>query len=171
MIDLGNRIASSEERDFYVWINPQDFFVQASIKSSGQFTSAELIDPDHTLPFVRDTEHGGLVSPFMKNVTHNYGVEFNLEHRRAAEFIDYPCRMVATFLFLDEETAQQYSDRNPDHVGNRLLQRVKSVGDYVYSVHDSSWIDYLRIPHFWTTEKLRPLLEITGRAFRQKITY
>ena len=154
MTDIGNLIASPEERDFHVWINPQDFFVQASIKTRGQFSSAELINPEHTLPFVRDNEHGGLVSPFMKNVTQNYGVEFNLEQRRLAEFIDYPCRMVATFLFLDEETARRYADRNPVHVDNRLLQKVKTVGDYVYSIHDSSWIDYLRIPHFWTTERV-----------------
>ena len=153
----GNLISSSELRDFYVWVNPQNFLLQANLSATGRFSSAELINPEHTLPFVRDLEFGGLVTPFMQNVTHNYGVEFNLEQRRLAEFGSYPSRMAAVYLFYDEDIAQQYADRNPDHVGDRRLQRVHSVGDYQYSVHDSSWIDYLRIPNFLGPEGIETL--------------
>ena len=73
---------------------------------------------------------------------------------RRGDFGQYPCRLTAIFLFDAESTAREYANRHPKHVGSRVLQRVRTVGAYVYSWHDSSWIDYLRIPHFWRPERV-----------------
>ena len=151
---IPNLVVSDEQRDFLVWVDPQTFLVQANVTATGQFSSAELIDPEQTLPFVRNDRFGGLVTPFLQNVTHSYGVEFNLEMMRRQEFSPYPSRLVAVFLFDGEVAARNYADRHPEHVGSRVLQRLRTVGGYKYSSHDSSWIDYLRIPHFWQPERV-----------------
>ena len=151
---IPNLIVSDAPLDFFVWVDPHTFLVQANITASGRFSSAELIDPEETLPFVKNDKFGGLVTPFLQNVTHNYGVEFSLEMTRRREFPRYPCRLVAVFLFDSEATARKYAALHPEHVGSRVLQKVKTVGGYTYSIHDSSWIDYLRIPHFWRKERV-----------------
>ena len=164
-----NLVASNEQRDFFVWVNPQTFLIRANVTATGQFSSAELIDPDESLPFVRNDKFGGLVTPFLQNVTHNYGVEFNLEMTRRREFPRYPCRLMAVYLLDDKAAARKYADRHPEHVGNRVLQKVKTVGGYTYSMHDSGWIDYLRIPHFWRPERVEAVCRDywTGRQVRQ----
>ena len=149
-----NLVVTDEQRDFFVWVDPRTFLVQANVAATGRFSSAELIDPQETLPFVRNGKFGGFVTPFLQGVTHSYGVEFSLELTRRREFPRYSCRLMAVFLFDGEGDAQKYSDRHPEHVGNRVLQKVKTVGGYTYSLHDSSWIDYLRIPHFWRPERV-----------------
>ena len=121
--------------------------------ATGQFSSAELMDSEETLPFVRNDKFGGLVTPFLQNVTHIFGVEFNLEMSRRREFPRYPCRLMAIYLFDSKDIARMYADRHPEHVGSRVLQKVNTVGGYTSSTHDSSWIDYLRIPHFWRPER------------------
>lgn len=152
-----NLVVGDEPRDFFVWVDPQSFLVQANVTATGQFSSAELIDPEETLPFVRNDKHGGLVTPFLQSVTHNYGVEVNLEMARRREFPRYPCRLVAIFLFDNEVAARKYADRHPEHVGSRVLQKVRTVGEYTCSFHDMSWIDYLRIPHFWRPERFEAI--------------
>ena len=149
-----NLIVSDEQRDFFVWVDPQTFLVQANVTATGQFTSAELIDPEETLPFIRNDRFGGLLTPFLQNVSHSYGVEVNLEMTRRREFSRYTSSLVAVFLFDKETTARKYADLHPEHVRSRALQKVKAVGGYTYSVHDASWIDYLRIPHFWRPERV-----------------
>jgi hypothetical protein len=149
-----NLMVGDEQRDFFVWVDPQAFLVQANVYSTGQFSSAELIDPNETLPFLRNEKFGGIMTPFLRSITHDYNVEFNLEMSRRRDYSAYPCRLISIFLFDSESTAQKYGERHPEHVDSRVLQRVKTVGRYTYSWHDSSWIDYLRIPHFGMSERI-----------------
>ena len=161
-----NLFVGDEQLDFFVWVDPRSFLVQANVTAGGQFSSAELVDPEETLPFVRNEKFGGLLTPFLQSVTHNYRVEFNLEMTRRGEFARYPSRLVAVFLFHSEATASRYADRHPEHVGSRVLQQVKSVGEYIYSIHDASWVDYFRIPHFWRSERVEAVSRDywTGRS-------
>ena len=149
-----NLVRGSDPRDFCLWVDPRAFLVQANVTATGQFSSAELIDEQETLPFVRNPKYGGLVTPFVQSVTQPYGAEYNLEIIRRQEYQDYPSRLCAVFLFADEPTANRYATRHSQHVGGRVLQSVKTVGPYSYSVHDSSWVDYMRIPHFWRPQRM-----------------
>ena len=80
-----NLFVTDEQRDFFVWVDPRAFMVQANVTATGQFSSAELIDVQETLPFVRNDKFGGFVTPFLQSVTHSYAVEFNLETAGAAK--------------------------------------------------------------------------------------
>jgi hypothetical protein len=51
------------------------------------------------------------------------------------------------FLLESEDEANNYTIKHPKHVGDRILKRVKTVGPYTYSIHDSSWVNFLRLPH------------------------
>ena len=62
-----NLVVSDEQRDFFVWVNPQTFLVQANVHATGQFSSADLINPDETLPFLRNDKFGGRVTPFLQS--------------------------------------------------------------------------------------------------------
>lgn len=150
---LGSLVEGDAPLDFYVWVDPRTFLVRANVTATGRFASGKNIEPAETLPFEKNAKFGGFVTPFLQNVTHNYGVEYNLEVRRRLEFKSLPSRMQALFLFSSTAIAWAYARSHRDHVGGRTLQRVRTVGPYRYSAHDSGWIDYMRIPHFWTAER------------------
>ena len=48
-------------------------------------------------------------------------------------------------LYETEEEANKYYERNPSHVKGRELKHVRTVGEYKYSRHDSSWVNFLRL--------------------------
>lgn len=149
--DLNLR-SGSEERDFHVWIDPRNPVLANNVRV-GIFTSniashngvdyIPLSTPENLLPFVENpqpTQFTWSISPFVENVIHNYRVEHNFEVMRMRRFSQYPSRLQALFLFETESEAYRYRERVPD----RILKRVKTVGDYGYSLHDLSWIDFAR---------------------------
>lgn len=74
--------------------------------------------------------------------------EYNLEMGRTFyKFTDYPSRLNAIYLFDQEEEAHKYKERHMTHVGDRILKKARSVTPCVYSKHDSSWVDFVRLPH------------------------
>lgn len=146
MINGRNLFTGDTARDFWVWVNPENWLVHHQISFVGCFVSAGKIGRGiSNLPFLPNPEFTGDVSPFSIGVTHHYTVEYNFEINREFYFPDYPSRLNAIYLFKSEAEAIEYRNRNMGHVGNRLLKRACSVGQYVYSTHDSSWVDFLRL--------------------------
>jgi hypothetical protein len=87
------------------------------------------------------------ISPFSLGLIRPYLAEYHLETARAARFQSYPSRLSAMYLLGSKEDAEKYRDYNMSHVGNRELMRVATIGNYLVSEHDSSWIEFLRLGH------------------------
>ncbi|WP_297810233.1 hypothetical protein [uncultured Methylophaga sp.] len=142
-----NLIIGDSTVDFWVWVNPSSWHVQHQL-SVGSFVSAGSIGRgDSNLPFIPNPKFTGDVSPFSVGVTHHYSAEYNFEINREHYFPDYPSRLNAIYLLRSESEAQKYKERHMGHVGNRVLKKVFTVGQYAYSIHDSSWVDFLRLNH------------------------
>lgn len=154
---MSNWHIGTEEKDFFVWVNPKTFSIKHQIGLVGSFTSVSPnLDNLFALPpfngnnlmFIPNPSfNNGMISPFQNNLIRNYRVEYNLELARKSAFESYPPRLEALYLLETREDAQKYFDEHVSHVGNRILKRVKSVGSYTYSKHDSSWIDFCRLEH------------------------
>ena len=98
--------------------------------------------------FIPNPDFGGDITPFQHGVMREYMAEYNLEMGRTFyTFTDYPSRLNAIYLFDQEEEAHKYKARHMTHVGDRILKKARSVTPCVYSKHDSSWVDFLRLPH------------------------
>ena len=144
---MNNIYISEEIVDFYVWINPKNWLVCHQIEFTGGFTSGGLVQRKSNLMFVPNHDFQADITPFQLNIMREYISEYNLEISREANFVNYPSRLNAIFLFDCEEEAYKYKDRNMYHVGDRILKKVHSVGRCVFSKHDSSWVDFLRMLH------------------------
>lgn len=135
-------------KDFFVWVDPNNFLVQHQIKNTGGFTSGGIIGCRKTnLMFIPNPDFKYDITPFHLNLMGKYIVEYNLELSRIGAFQSYPSRLNAIFLFSSENAAQKYGERHQSHVLGRLLLRVKSCDSFIYSEHDSSWIDFMRLGH------------------------
>jgi hypothetical protein len=77
----------------------------------------------------------------------NYFAEYHLEYHRQRLFREFPSRLHALLLFATRIDAENFRDKYPARVFGKQLVRARSRGAYVVSFHDSSWLDYLRLPH------------------------
>jgi len=147
---MANIFEDCVERIFYCWVD-HDLFIANHNYTIGSFTSSNF-DPakndDHVM-FIPNENFSQVISPFQMRLLNNYMAEYNLELSRRQYFKHYPSRLVAIFLFDSESEANVYRDRNFDHVGKRILRKAKTVNRYVYSKHDSSWVDFFRL---WGTK-------------------
>lgn len=136
-------------KDFWVWVNPSSWLVRHQISLMGCFISAGSVGRGQSnLPFIPNPKFKGDVSPFSVGVTHDYTAEYNFEINREHYFPEYPSRLNAIYLLMSEAEAMVYQERHMGHVGGRVLKKVHSVGpSYAYSMHDSSWVDFLRLNH------------------------
>ena len=145
---MENLFTNTEPVDFWVWVNPNDWLVQHQISVVGGFSSGGLV-PDEkksNLMFIPNPDFAGDITPFQHGVMREYMAEYNLEMgREFYNFKHYPSRLNAIYLFDNELDAVKYKERHMNHVGNRILKKAKSVTPCVYSKHDSSWIDFLRL--------------------------
>ncbi len=145
---MENLHKTDRSKDFYVWINPQNFLIRHQIQATGCFSSGGDLEPRETnLMFIPNPKFKGDIVPFQFNIMQKYIVEYNFELSHESYFLQYPSRLNAIFLFYSEEEAQKYKERHFHHVGNRILKKVKSVGRCLYSQHDSSWVDFVRLGH------------------------
>ena len=142
-----NIFAGNQERDFFVYVDPGDRFIKHQVGLVGTFTSAFSAAPHQALMFLPNPKFKSPITPFQNNLLRNYVAEYNLEVDRMRWFSQYPSRLHAMFLFDSDAEAKNYRARHPEHVEKRILKRVKTVGDYIYSLHDSSWINFLRLQH------------------------
>jgi len=147
---MSNLFNSTEPKDFWVWVNPSNWLVRHQISIVGGFTSGGLIPNGQksNLMFIPNPDFTGDITPFQHGVMREYMAEYNLEMgREHYGFADYPSRLNAIYLFDEEQEALKYKERHMTHVGDRILKKVRSVTPCVYSKHDSSWVDFLRLPH------------------------
>lgn len=121
--------------------------VQHNFGLMKSFSSSAYAPDEDSFMFLPNPKFKGMISPFHSNMLRNYIADYNLELTRRAKFKDYPSRLQAIFLLDSEEAAYQYSENNPEHVKNRTLVKGVTDGVYLYSLHDSVWIDFLRLPH------------------------
>jgi hypothetical protein len=142
--EVENYFTSDKTKSFYVWINEKDIYANHNANMVGSFVSVS--NKEDNLMFVPNKNFSGYISPFQGNLLRSYSAEYNLEIARKQNYSKYPSRLVATFLFEQEEDAIRYRDTHEFHVGSRSLKVGKTVGSYLYSRHDLSWIDFLRSP-------------------------
>ena len=90
-------------------------------------------------------------------VVQNYFAEYHLEYFRQRQFEGFPSRLHAQRLFATHTDAENYSKQHPESVKGKMLARARSTGAYVVSFHDSSWLDYLRLPHNLSLETLNKI--------------
>lgn len=145
---MNNLYRSEKSVDFWVWINPDNWLVNHQITFTGGFTSGGVIGRgESNLMFVPNPEFQGDITPFQFGIMREYMAEYNLEMGRETYACHYPSRLNAIYLLESEEEAMRYRERHLYHVGNRILKKVRSVGPCIYSKHDSSWVDFLRLTH------------------------
>lgn len=140
---MDNIFKSKNPKDFYVWVDPNDFLAEHNLKKIGSFFSMPPNPKSDNLMFLPNTQFSGFISPFQAGLLWKYSAEYNLELSRRANFSNYPSRLTAVFLLETEIEAKRYFERNYTHVGKRVLMHVRTVGEYEYSIHDSSWVDFL----------------------------
>ena len=97
--------------------------------------------------FTPNPSFRGQITPYQFGIMREYVAEYNLEMGRETYAFNYPSRLNAIYLFDSEDEANKYKERHMSHVGNRILKKVRSVRPCVYSIHDSSWVDFLRLSH------------------------
>jgi len=143
---MSNMLKGKDEKLFCCWVD-HDFFMADHNYKVGSFTSSNLLptESDDYLMFIKNKDFNNSVSPFQYRLLNNYLAEYNLELCRRKYFTNYPNRLSAIFLFDTETEAYKYKEINFDHVAGRCLRKTKSSGDYLYSRHDCSWIDFLRL--------------------------
>jgi hypothetical protein len=154
---MSNLFIDETPRDFFIWVNPLDFFAKWNIQTTGQFFSVlDINNPEkvniaastsENLMFMPNPNFNSMPSFFQINLLRPYFVEYDLEMGRRHYFPQYPSRLEAIFLLEDEDNAYEYQKSNLAHVGDRVLKKVKTVGQYRYSKHDSSWITFCRLPN------------------------
>jgi hypothetical protein len=141
---MENLFTGDKEKLFFVWVQPKDIYANFNANMLGSFVS--VANKEDNLMFLPNKNFSGFISPFQSNLLRSYLAEYNLEVTRKKKFQEYPSRLVSTFLFENEEEAMKYKETHAFHVGDRQLKKGKTVGPYNYSLHDLSWIDFLRSP-------------------------
>ena len=144
---------SVQPRDFWVWVDPLDRLVRHQITVVGSF-SWVADGGAETLMFLPNSKFVGTIGVFQNNLLKEYVAEYNLEMGRITYYPTFTSRLHAIFLFLSEADAHTYQERHCGHVRNRILKQVKTEGPYAFSVHDSSWVDFLRTPHSMRPEDI-----------------
>ena len=84
----------------------------------------------------------------------NYFAEYHLEYYRQRLYKHFPSRLHALLLFATRVDAENFRTKHPGRVYGKTLARARSAGPYTVSFHDSSWLDYLRLPHNLSLETL-----------------
>lgn len=134
--------------DFWVWVDLDNWLVRHQITFTGGFTSGGLLKKGKSnLMFLPNPEFESDITPFQHGIMREYIAEYNLELVRSRYFADYPSRLNAVYLFESDAEANKYKVRHTSHVGDRILKKARSVTACTYSIHDSSWVDFLRLTH------------------------
>lgn len=142
---MSNLSKGNSERNFFVWIDPKNFIIKHQIEKVGGFASTSPNENNETLMFIPNPDFKGWISYFQNNLLNFYITEYDLELSRRHTFKQYPSRLQAIFLIDTKKEALEYARTHPEHVGKRILKRVKTNGNYIYSKHDSSWVDFFRM--------------------------
>jgi hypothetical protein len=157
MVETSMNIHSAS-RELFVWVNPNDWMAQLNSRMTGSFVQPSPGN-DRTgvdnLMFVFNPRHTQTdISRFHLTVINNYRIEYDLEKFRHQFHPDLPSRLFAIFLFENRQDALLYRESHLPHVAERVLKRAVTVGEYIYSLHDLAWIDFLRELHVMDSETL-----------------
>ncbi|MDP1548196.1 MAG: hypothetical protein Q8L87_19455 [Anaerolineales bacterium] len=159
---MKNLFSTQDSVDFWVWVNPNNWLTKHQIKETGGFTSGGIFGKDKSnLMFIPNPDFRGELTPFHNGIMRDYVAEYNIELSRMQLFPQYPSRLNALYLFRSEEEAQKYSIRHKWHVGERILKKCHSITPYTFSLHDLSWVDFLRA----SPSIDPPSLDIIGKAY------
>lgn len=160
-VSFTNLWIESQPREFWVWVDPNDWLVRHNITFTGAFFSVPSPPDSPTLMFVPNPAFKTFISPFQNNLVRHYAAEHNLELVRSRSFPTYPSRLECVFLLESQADAARYASQHAEHVAKRLLKRVTTEGGYKYSVHDASWVDFMRSGHSMD----QPTLDSLGMAY------
>ncbi len=139
------------------------------IKDSAPLELYAWLDPDAELPGwdVLSANPFGLSLPEDHFTTvQNYFAEYHLEYYRQRLFQDFPSRLHALLLFATRIDAENFRAKHPSRAFGKHLVPARSKGSYVVSFHDSSWLDYLRLPH---SLNLSTLDEVSSYYWKGKL--
>jgi hypothetical protein len=138
---MNNLYKGDATKEFYVWIDTSNLVVFNNFKVGSLFSVPVFPDIDN-LSFIPNEKAKGFISLFQTNLIWRYRTEYNFEMSRRYYFKNYPSRLEAIYLLPSHKEAIKYRDTHIDHVGDRFLKKVRTVGEYTYSVHDTSWVDF-----------------------------
>ena len=124
---MGHLIADSVPLELFAWLDPE----------------AELPGWD----VLTDNPFGSLLPEDQFTTVRNYFAEYHLEFYRQRLYNNFPSRLHALLLFATRIDAENFRHKHPDRVFGKFLVCAHSQGPYTVSFHDSSWLDYLRLPH------------------------
>jgi hypothetical protein len=81
---MSNLFTCAEPKDFWVWVNPQNWLVRHQIQVVGSFFSGGLLPAQgkSNLMFIPNPDFEGDVTPFQHGVMREYMAEYNLEMGR-----------------------------------------------------------------------------------------
>lgn len=127
------------------------------IKDSAQLELYAWLDPDTSLPgwdVLTGNPFGVSLPEDQFTTVQNYFAEYHLEYYRQRLYNHFPSRLHALLLFATRVDAENFRAKQPGRVFGKHLVCARSTGPYVVSFHDSSWLDYLRLPHSLSLETL-----------------
>lgn len=148
---MPNLTQGSKPREFWVWVNPEHKLAKHNLGLIGSFWGGPLEpgkDNPQSLMFLPNSQFiGNVISPFHLGVINDYRIEYHLEFIRYQNFASCPSRFFSLFLLDNVFDAHRYYELHLHHVGDRVLKRGVTTDDFKYSVHDATFIDFLRLPH------------------------
>lgn len=127
------------------------------IKDSAPLELYAWLAPDADLPgwdVLTGNPFGTSLPEDQFTTVQNYFAEYHLEYYRQRLFDNFPSRLHAILLFATRIDAENFRAKHPGRVYGKHLVCVRSTGPYLVSFHDSSWLDYLRLPHSLSLETL-----------------
>lgn len=124
---MDHLIRDNATLELYAWLDPQAELPGWDVLTGNPFASALPEDQFTTVQ--------------------NYFAEYHLEYYRQRLYSKFPSRLHALLLFATRIDAENFRAKHPARVFGKTLIRAHSRGAYVVSFHDSSWLDYLRLPH------------------------
>lgn len=133
---MDNLIKDTATLELYAWLNADAELPGWDILKGSPFGAA------------LGSQGGGTPLPGSQlTAVQNYFAEYHLEFFRQRRFNHFPSRLHALLLFATRTDAQTFQKKHPELVYGKHLVCAHTQGAYICSFHDSSWLDYLRLPH------------------------
>lgn len=140
---MGNLIKDTATLELCAWLNPGSELPGWDILKGGPFGAVlGSHEGSHPLP----------LNQFA--AVQNYFAEYHLEYFRQRRFNHFPSRLHALILFATRIDAFTFRSKHPEMAFGKHLVGATTKGPYICSFHDSSWLDYLRLPHSLSLEAL-----------------
>ena len=141
---MKNLFNGNIEKEFYLWVDPKNFMTFNNLSLIGHAFSnpipSESNNPEDNLLFIPNPKYKAGITPYHNNIAKRIRAEYALEIYRPKQ---YPSRTQALFLCNSIEDANKYEELHKSHTNDRTLVNGYSTGNYIYSIHDSGWFDFL----------------------------